>query len=86
VLAHRVISEDAEQKVVYVEQAASVGFLWFRRHFVTALQVTHYHKKLTTCFQLARPGMMANFQVWCSSVVRATELASLTYQTFCCEL
>lgn len=58
-----VISEDSNERVVYLEQAARVGALMFKKQFTTACYVTEYKKKLSADFSLAKPGVMASFQV-----------------------
>lgn len=58
-----IISENSSERVVYLEQAAVVGAWKFKRQFTTACFVTEYMKKLSADFSLAKPGIMASFQV-----------------------
>lgn len=58
-----ILSETANERFVYLEQAATVGALMFKKHFTTACYVTEYIDKLSADFSLAKPGIMASFQV-----------------------
>lgn len=53
-----------EKREVYIEQTSTVGVLFFKRQFTTALNVTETPKELTASFDLAKPGMMSAFQVY----------------------
>jgi hypothetical protein len=62
-IKREIVSETSRAKVVYLEQAATVGALMFKKHFTTACYVTEYAQKLSADFSLAKPGIMASFQV-----------------------
>ena len=55
--------ETPERKEVYIEQTSTVGVLFFKRQFTTALNVVETPKDMTASFDLAKPGVMAAFQV-----------------------
>lgn len=71
---HEILHSDAATTRAYVEQVASVGLLWFKHQFTTALYVTEHTAELRTSFELAKPGMMRAFRgEWTLAPVRNTE-------------
>lgn len=60
-IKHNVVRETDELREVEVEQESTVGALWFKATFTTALNVVERKDRLESSFSLARPGMMANF-------------------------
>lgn len=63
VSARKVSLDTPDKREVYIEQTSTVGVLFFKRQFTTALNVTEAPKDLTASFDLAKPGMMSAFQV-----------------------
>eukprot|EP00892_Ulva_mutabilis_P012834 jgi/Ulvmu1/9923/UM058_0005.1 len=58
----RVHLDTPERKEVYVEQTSTVGVLFFKRQFTTALNVVELPAEMSASFGLAKPGVMAAFQ------------------------
>lgn len=59
----KITLDTAERREIYVEQTSTVGALWFKKQFTTALNVTELPKDVAMKFDLAQPGLMSKFQV-----------------------
>ena len=63
VRARKIHLDTPDRREIYVEQTSTVGALWFRKTFTTALNVTELPKEVAMTFDLAQPGLMSKFQV-----------------------
>lgn len=52
-----------ERREIYIEQTSTVGVLFFKRQFSTALNVVETPQDLAASFDLAKQGIMSDFRV-----------------------